>query len=77
MKNIKNPILERLLRRRALLKKQLSDALAAPASYSIQGSYSETLRTPDDIRAELNQLDNEIQALCIGNGPQMTYPRYV
>lgn len=77
MTTSKNPILDCLLRKRSLLKKQLDEALASPASYSIQGSYSETLRTPDDIRQELNKLDGEIQALTIGSGPQLTYPRYV
>ena len=71
------PLLTCLLRKRAMLRKQLADALAAPASYSIQGSYSETTRTPDDIRQELEQLDQEISVMVNGNGPVLTYPRYV
>lgn len=75
MKNC--PLLTCLLRKRAMLRKQLADALAAPASYSIQGSYSETTRTPDDIRQELERLDQEIAIAVNGNGPALTYPRYV
>lgn len=60
-----------------MLRKQLADALAAPASYSIQGSYSETTRPVEDIRRELEQLDQEISVIVNGNGPALTYPRYV
>lgn len=72
-----SPLLTCLLRKRALLRKQLADALAAPASYSIQGSYSETTRTPDDIRQELERLDQEIAIAVNGDGPALTYPKYV
>ena len=72
-----SPLLTCLMRKRAMLRKQLADALAAPASYAIQGSYSETTRTPDDIRQELERLDQEIAIAVNGNGPALTYPRYV
>ena len=72
-----SPLLTCLLRKRAMLRKQLADALAAPASYSIQGSYSETTRPVDDIRQELERLDQEISVIVNGNGPALTYPRYV
>ena len=72
-----SPLLTCLMRKRAMLRKQLADALAAPASYSIQGSYSETTRTPDDIRQELERLDQGIAIAVNGNGPALTYPRYV
>ena len=73
----KSPLLTCLLRKRALLRKQLADALAAPASYSIQGSYSESTRPVEDIRRELEQLDQEIVIIVNGTGPALTYPRYV
>lgn len=71
-------ILSRLLRRRAAVQKQLDEALAAPQSYSIQGSYSQTAQSPDTLRAELERLDSAISAFVTGGDGTLkrVYPAY-
>lgn len=73
-----NFILTRLLERRAIVQKQLDDVLAAPQSYSIQGSYSQTAQSPDTLRAELARLDSAISAFVTGGDGTLkrVYPAY-
>ena len=52
--------------------------LAAPASYNIQGSYSQTSQSPDELRAEIARCDRAIEALTgQGGGIRRTYPSYI
>lgn len=71
-------ILSRLLRRRAAVQKQLDEALAAPQSYSIQGSYSQTAQSADTLRAELTRLDAAIASLGTSGDSSFrrVYPKY-
>lgn len=57
-------ILSRLLARRKTLQGILDDLLSKPASYSIQGSYSQTGHTPESLRAEIRQYDAAIARLA-------------
>ena len=71
-------VVKRLLARRAELQKTLDDALSSPQSYSIQGSYSQTSQSPDQLREEIARLDSAILALSGEGGPiRRTYPRYI
>lgn len=71
-------IVAELIKKRCALEEELEGALKRPASYSIQGSYSETGRSVDDIRSELTAIDTEIRALATGSGDiSYTYPRKV
>lgn len=71
-------VLQNLLKRRATVQRQLDEALTSPASYSIQGSYSETARGVADLRDELARLDAQIRAIAAGQGDlTYTYPTHV
>lgn len=71
-------IVAELIKQRCALEEELEGALKRPASYSIQGSYSETGRSVDDIRSELTAIDTEIRALATGSGDiSFTYPRKI
>lgn len=71
-------ILVALLKRRATVQQQLDAALTSPASYSIQGSYSETARGVAELRDELARLDAQIHAIASGQGDiTATYPTHV
>jgi hypothetical protein len=75
---VQSNILTVLLKRRAVVQQQLDAALTSPASYSIQGSYSETARGVEELRDELSRLDAQIHAICSGQGDiTSTYPTYV
>ncbi len=71
-------ILAKLVARRAAVQKSLDDALAAPQSYSIQGSYSQTAQSADTFRAELARLDAAIASLSTSGDGAYTrvYPAY-
>ena len=71
-------IISNLFKKRCQLEAELEDALKRPASYSIQGSYSETCRSVDDIRQELTAIDTEIRAMACGQGDiSFIYPKKV
>lgn len=71
-------IVQELIKRRIALEDELQSALKRPASYSIQGSYSESGRSITEIRDELTALDTELRALATGSGDiSYTYPRKI
>lgn len=71
-------VLQNLLKRRATVQRQLDEALTSPASYSIQGSYSETARGVAELRDELARMDAQIRAIASGTGDiTATYPTHV
>lgn len=73
-----NETLTRILRRRKTLQDALDAVLAAPASYNIQGSYSQTSQSPDTLRSEIARCDRAIEALTgNGGGLRRSYPTYV
>lgn len=75
---VQSKILVVLLKRRATVQQQLDAALTSPASYSIQGSYSETARGVGELRDELSRLDAQIHAIASGQGDiTSTYPTHV
>ena len=69
---VQSNILTVLLKRRAVVQQQLDVALTSPASYSIQGSYSETARAVADYRDQVARLDAQIRAIASGQG-DVTY----
>lgn len=78
MTALTSAILARLLKRRAAVQAQLDDILCKPASYSIQGSYSQTSQDADVLRDELRRIDSQIRRVRRGDGSGMTriYPDY-
>ncbi len=71
-------VVKRLLVRRSELQKALDDALASPQSYSIQGSYSQTSQSPEQLREEIARIDSAILSMSGEGGPiRRTYPRYI
>ncbi len=78
MPTLKTAILTKLLRRRATVQKQLDELLSKPASYSIQGSYSQTSQDADTLREELAAIDAQIRNVRTGGngGIARVYPDY-
>lgn len=78
MTNLKTAILTKLLTRRATIQAQLDDVLSKPASYSIQGSYSQTSQTAETLREELAAIDAQIRNVRTGGtgGITRVYPDY-
>ncbi len=76
--NFVTETLSRVLQRRKTLQDALDAVLSAPASYNIQGSYSQTSQSPDELRAEIARCDRAIEALTgQGGGIRRTYPSYI
>lgn len=71
-------IVKKLLDRRAALQAQLDDVLSKPASYTIQGSYSQTSQTAETLRKEIAAIDTQIRCVRHGEGQSISriYPDY-
>lgn len=77
MTELQNAILLKLIKRRAALQSQLDDVLSKPASYSVQGSYSQTSQNAETLRAELARLDAQIKNFRNGgHGLTRIFPDY-
>lgn len=78
--DIRTATVKRLAKRRETLQKAYDDAMAQPASYTINGSVSATAQKLSDLRAELDAIDAQLSALLGASGPgglRRTYPTYV
>ncbi len=78
MTKLKTAILTKLLARRGAIQAQLDEILSKPASYSIQGSYSQTSQDAATLREELAAIDAQIRNVRTGGNGGITrvYPDY-
>jgi len=70
--------ISRLLERRKALQRTAEELASTPASYGITGSVNVTNRDPDQIRAEIAEIDQQLKTLLAGgnSGISLSYPDY-